>query len=317
LDHLIAESIRTKHWRERNGLIEKKFERLTSVTVRLEGSLDGALEKGVYKLIVTPEEADTVYASETGHPDPTLSGKVSGRSYETSASRVWFLPVDSRGEAKSGASVEWLAPVKLAVHAASTSTGTTIDWTIVPRSAEVRASFDGSDPMQGSVVASPLTVPASVKEVRLVPMVDGRSGEEVRLDPGGGTEAQPRTREIRDDRPLLLRHALRFDSITRLTDAMTALQAATGAAVRGGQIEIGAEDGDVFADITFGEGVAMSAEAVTAVIASVAQSGGFTATRASASFNETRFASGKDYKVFADAVGLDFESMKWAQDEDV
>lgn len=98
---------------------------------------------------------------------------------------------------------------------------------------------------------------------------------------------------------------------------MTALQAATGASVRGGQIEIASEDNGVFADITFGEGVAMSAEAVTAVISSVSQSGGFTATRASASFNETRFATGKDYKVFADAVGLDFETMKWAQDEGV
>lgn len=317
LDHLVAESVRTKHWRERNGLIEKKYDRVTAVTVRLDGALDAALEKGVYKLIVTAEEADTVYVSSTGHPDPTVSGKVSGRSYETSATRVWFLPVDSRGEAKTGPAVEWLAPVKLAAHAASTSTGMSIDWTVMPRSAEVRATFDGSDPAQGQVVTSPLSVPGSAKEVRLVPVVDGRSGEEVRIGVGGGGNAPPRPKEIRDDRPLMLRHALRFDSITRLTDAMTALQAATGATVRGGQIEIGADEGDVFADITFGEGVSMSAEAVSAVISSVAQSGGFAATRANASFNETRFATGKDYKVFADAVGLDFETMKWSQDEGV
>lgn len=317
LDHLIGESVRTKHWRERNGLIEKKYERITAVTLRLEGSLDAALEKGVYRLVVTPEEADTVYVSATGHPDPAVSGKVAGRSYETSATRVWFLPVDGRGEAKTGAPVEWLAPIKLAAHAASTSTGTAIDWTVVPRSAEVRVSFDGSNPMQGAVVSSPLAVPASAKEVRLVPVVDGRAGEEVRMKPGGGSAGHAPPRVIRDDRPLLLRQQLRFDSITRLTDATTALQAAAGATVRGGQIEIGTDDGDVFADITFGAGVAMSAEAVTAVVASVSQSGGFAATRASASFNETRFATGKDYKLFADAVGLDFETMKWAQDEGV
>jgi hypothetical protein len=181
LDHLIDESIRTKHWRERHGLIEKKFERITSVTVRLDGPIEAMLDKGIYRLVVVPEDADVVYFSETGTPDPTTSGKVAGRSHETSAPRVSFLPVDTRGEAKTGPAQEWLCPIKLAAHALSTSSGVKVEWTVLPRSAEVRASFDGSDPATAHIAKSPLAVPPSVTEVRLVPMLGGRSGDEVRL----------------------------------------------------------------------------------------------------------------------------------------
>lgn len=316
LDYLIDQSVRTKHWRDRNGLIEKRYDKIASVTVRLDGALDGMLEKGVYRLAVSPEEADVVYASETGHPDPSTSGKVSGRTYETSAARAWFLPVDSRGEAKPGQAVEWIAPIRLSAHASSTSGGMNVDWLVIPRSAEVRASTDGSDPAQGSPVPSPFSVPAGSKEVRLVAVVNGKAGEEIRIPIGAGAGKVQR-KDIRDDKALLLRERLKFDSITRLTDALTALGAASGATVRGGQVEVGTEDGDVFADITFGERVELTPEAISSVMSSVSQSGGFAPTRASASFNEVRFATGKDYKVFADAVKLDFEQMRWSQDDGV
>jgi hypothetical protein len=316
LDWLIDESVRTKHWRERHGLVEKKFERVTAVTVRLDGPVEPMIDTGIYRLVVTPEEANVVYASETGAPDPATSGKVAGRAYETSAARAWFLPVDMTGEAKTGPAVEWLAPVRLAAHVSSTSSGMVVDWAVLPRSAHVRASFDGSDPEGAPVVTSPLPIPATATEVRLLPGIDGRHGEEVRI-PVTSRAGEQVNRQIRDDRPLTVKERLKFDSITRLTDALAALQAATGATVRGGQIEVGTDHGETFADITFGDGVAMTAEAVSSVMSAVAQSAGFAPTRASASFNQARFATGKDYKTFADAVGLDFEKMKWSQDDGI
>ena len=313
LDYLIDESVRTKHWRAQGGLIEKKFERITSVTVRLDGPVDAMLDKGIYKLIVVPEEASIVYASETGVPDPSTSGKVTGRSYETSAAQAWFLPVDKDGEAKTGPAFSWQAPIKIAAHASSTSSGLAIDWTVMPRTAEVRLSFDGSDPKSALSSSSPIAVPIGTKEVRIVATVGERASEETTISINGKKE-QPTVRKIRDDWPLLLKDRLKFDSITKLTDALSALQLATGATVSGGQIEVGTEDSDVFADVTIGDGVVLTAEAVSAVMATIAKSGGFEATRASASFNQTSFKTGKDYKLFADAVSLDFETMRWAQD---
>jgi Protein of unknown function (DUF499) len=312
LDHLIDESIRTKHWRERDGLVEKRFERTTSVTARLDGPLEAMVEKGVYRLVVVPEEADVVYASEHGLPDPATSGKVSGRSYETSGSKVWFLPVDSRGEAKTGPALEWAAPIKLVATAASVSGGTSVEWLVLPRSAEVRVSLDGSDPAGAPTMSAPSLVPHGTAEVRLLPVLDGRFGEEVRIFLDG--PIGPVRREIREDLPLLLLDRLKFDSITKLTDALAALRAAVGATVRGGQVEIGTEDGEIFADVTFGDHVSMSADAITSLMAGVSTAAGFAPTRASASFNQTRFASGKDYKLFADAAGLDFTGLRWSQD---
>lgn len=315
LDHLIDESVRTKHWRERDGLVEKRFERTTSVTVRLDGPLEAMVEKGLYRLVVVPEEADVVYHSEHGLPDPSLSAKVVGRSYETSGAKVWFLPVDSRGEAKTGRAFEWIAPIKLLATAASVSGGTSVDWLVLPRSAEVRVSLDGSDPVGAAAMTSPILAPYGTVEVRLLPVLDGRVGEEVRVPVNG--PVGPVRREIRDDLPLLLMDRLKFDSITKLTDALAALKAAVGATVRGGQVEVGTEDGETFADVTFGDHVAMTADAVTSLMAGVSTAAGFAATRASASFNRTRFASGKDYTLFADKVGLDFSGMRWSQDEGI
>lgn len=317
LDYLIDESVRTKHWLERDGLIYKKFERTTSVAVRLDGPIEPMVEKGIYRLIITPEDADVVYASETGAPDPTTSGKVSGRSYETSASKVWFLPVNSRNEAKAGKPLEWQAPIKLIPSLISTSGGTTLEWLVLPRTAKVGVTFDGSDPMAAAKASAPITAPGGTQVIRMIPSVDGRFGEETKVYLERGQPIPPEKPVIRDDHPLLLLDRLKFDSITKLTDALAKLQAAPGSRVRGGQIEVGTDDSEIFSDVTFGDGVGISSEGITAIMGTLGQSGEFSATRASASFNRTYFASGKDYKIFADALSLDFESLRWSQAADI
>ncbi|MCJ2007043.1 DUF499 domain-containing protein [Methylobacterium sp. J-092] len=315
LDYLIEESVRTKHWRLRNDLVEKDYQRETSVSARLDGPLDAMLDKGIYKLVVLPEEADIVYASESGPPDPSVSGRVTGRSYETSASRVWFLGVNSKGEAVTGPVYEWLAPILMVARASSTSAGLQVEWTVIPRTAEIRATFDGSDPSRGAVVTQPLSVPHDAFEVRLLPVVDGRTGDVSVIRRAGPSPLPSGPRTIRDDLPLTLLERQKFDSITRLTDALSALKSAHGSAVHGGQVDVGTDEPETFADTTFGDDVALRPEAIETIMATLAAAGGFTATRANASFNSISFSSGKDYKVFADALGLDFERMVWSQDE--
>ena len=129
LDYLITECCRRKYWREKPGLIAKRFERVTSVNVRLDGTVDEAIDRGSYRLSVTREEADTVFFSETGKPDPATSAKVSGNSFETTASKIWFLAVDSKGEAKTGDALAWEAPINLRAWLTSTSGGYKLETT--------------------------------------------------------------------------------------------------------------------------------------------------------------------------------------------
>lgn len=146
LESLIDECIRTKHWRLHAGLIEKKFTRETSLSVRLDGPIEPMIANGVYKLIVSPQDADTIYASETGDPNPAQSGKVISQTWETSAPKVSFIAVDSKKEAQTGPVQTWEAPIHVAHEVRSTSGGYEISWQALPRSAEVRLSFNGVDP---------------------------------------------------------------------------------------------------------------------------------------------------------------------------
>ena len=53
-------------WREREGLIAKKWERRTQVTARLDDFGPNPIVTGRFQINVTPEDADIVYVSETG-----------------------------------------------------------------------------------------------------------------------------------------------------------------------------------------------------------------------------------------------------------
>lgn len=313
LDHVIDDSIRTKHWREHEGLIEKKFTRTTSVTVRLDGQIEGMVEKGVYDLSLIPADADKIYASETGDPDPAASGKVVGRSWTTSAAKVSFKAVDSRGEAETGPTVTWLAPIKLVPEVSSTSDGFTVAWKVLPRSAQVFATIEGGQKRDDGVAKSPLQIPRDCTSVCLTAKIDGHPDEEVRipLSRGGGRERQ--VREVRDDVPLTLKSRQSYSTITVLTDAIAALGKATGASVRGGRLEIATDAADHYLDMTIGDAVSMTPESLRTLMAAGGAAAGLVPTKANASFNEISFATGKDFKNFADAMGIDFETADWAQ----
>ncbi len=313
IDHLIDACLRTGHWRARTGLVEKRFTRETSVTVRLDGQIEGMITKGVYDLVVTPEDADTVYASETGDPDPTTSGKVVARAWTTSAARVTFLAVDSKKEATTGPAVPWDAPIKMATEARSTSGGFEISWHVLPQSADVRVSFDGRDPKGSAPVRSPILAPPDCDRVILVASVGDRHGEEVRIPLVREGDTIRVVQTIKDDKPLVLKERQRFDTITKLTDAIEALSAVAGASVRGGRIEIGTDAADAYVEISFGDSVGMTAEKIRALMTDAGSAAGITPTKGSASFNEITFSTGKDYKVFADAMKLDFAALSWTQ----
>ncbi|WP_442754267.1 DUF499 domain-containing protein [Methylocystis sp. JAN1] len=320
LDHLIDECCRRKYWRERerSGLIEKKFERVASVSIRLEGSLDEALERGSYRLTVTREDADTVFFSEKGAPDPKTSGKVSGTSFETSAHKVWFLAVDSKKEAKTGEPYVWEAPIHLRAVMASTSGGYRLETLVIPRAAEIHATFDGREAKRGPVVANSAMLPPGCAMVRVAATIDGRWSTEQTISIGSGLGPGPGepVKEPEDNKPVRLKERIGSKSTKDAYDLIAALREAQGAKVFGGRIESGRSDqDDGYMDTTFGGAIGLGADEIENILNTLAKEAGFKAERVSLAFNETAFMTGKDFKNFADKRDLDYETLKWAQDE--
>ena len=148
--------------------VAKKWERRTKVTARLDDFGPNPLETGRFIVNVTPEDADTVYVSEKGPPDPSRDAKLDGRVYETAAAAAWFLAVDSKGAAKTGDPFEWRAPIRVKPDVKRVSGGYKVSFAVSPRSAVVHATFDGSDPKAGPVVGAEIDAPAGATKLRAV-----------------------------------------------------------------------------------------------------------------------------------------------------
>src|ERR1700730_7731736 len=120
---------------------------------RLDDFGPNPIDTGRFQINVTPEDADTVYVSESGPPIPATSAKLDGRVYETAAAAAWFLAVDSKGVARTGDPCEWRAPIRVKPDVKRTSTGYRVSFMAIPRAAIIRATFDGSDPKAGPTVS--------------------------------------------------------------------------------------------------------------------------------------------------------------------
>jgi hypothetical protein len=139
LEHLIKMACQRQFWRDGQGLIAKRWERRTSVNARLEDLAQDPLVTGRFVINVTPEEADVVYVSEEGPPDPAQARKVDGRIYETEAAAAWFLAVDSTGRNMTGDVCEWRAPVRVRPDIVRTAGGHRVAFQVCPRGATVHA----------------------------------------------------------------------------------------------------------------------------------------------------------------------------------
>ena len=136
LDQLVRTAVQRGFWRDKDGLVEKRWERRTQVTARLDDFAPNPLETGRFLINVTAEDADTVYVSEQGPPDPAKDKQLDGRTYETAAPAVWFLAVDSKGEAKTGDVCEWRAPIRVKPDVRRLSDGYRVSVLAVPRGAQ-------------------------------------------------------------------------------------------------------------------------------------------------------------------------------------
>jgi hypothetical protein len=137
------------------------------------------------------EDADLVYVSEKGPPAQSADNKLDGRAYETEAAAVWFLAVDSKGEATTGDSCEWRAPIRVKPDVRRVSDGYRVSVLAIPRGATIRATFDGSDPKDGPPIPGEMKAPAGATRLRVVAEVNGQYSEEESAPLGLGEGAPP------------------------------------------------------------------------------------------------------------------------------
>ena len=317
LEQLVKTAVQRGFWREKEGLVAKKWERRTRVSARLDNFGPNPLETGRFLINVTPEDADTVYFSEKGPPGPLADNKLDGRAYETEAAAVWFLAVDSKGEATTGDPYEWRAPIRVKPDVRRVSDGYRVSVLAIPRGATIRATFDDSDPKTGPAVSGEIEAPAGATRLRVVAEINGQFSEEESARLADGLREDPREPEkvLKLDAPVSM--TSRFDpkGTDAAFSALDRLAKTPGTRVQGGSVELngGRSEGD---HLTFrmGKDVSFGAGDLDALTKTLVERLHAEAPTLKLRLDGIAFTSGRGLRDFCDAVGEDFAHVTWTQD---
>jgi hypothetical protein len=321
LDQLVRTAVQRACWRDAGGLIARKWERKTRVTARLDDFEANPLETGKFQIDVTAEDADTLYVSEAGPPDPAKAVKLGGRVYETAAPAAWFLAVDSKGEATTGEPCEWRAPVRIRVDVKRVSDGHRITFKVSPRAATVRATFDGSDPKFGPPVDFDITAPAGASRLRAVAEIDGRFSEEegaplsIGNDPPDGGPAPAPRPKLKPDASVMMTSRFEPKDTATAFQALDRLAKTPGARVFGGLVEVnGGRSESDFLSLRLGKDVGIPAGDLDSLFKTLVAKVNSPTPTVKLQLYSVAFPSGRDLTGFCDDTGADFDHVRWTQD---
>ena len=314
LDQLIRLAIQRGHWREKDGLIQKKWERRAEVSVRLDEFAPDPIETGHYTLALSLQDADTIYYSESGPPDPAQSAKLSGLAYELHGPAVWFLAVDSSGKNAASEPIEFRAPIRLKVQVNSTPEGKKLTARAVPRTATIHASFDGSDPRQAPAFTSPGLIPDGAAHLRVIAGLNGAwSVEESALFATGVADCPGPKRTLDDNRPVSWEGNYRSASTDQAFDALDYLRATPGVTVSGALFEMESKriSGEM---MSLRINAPLAGADFDALVKMLVEKSGFETPAATLRLVRVSFAHGRDFRDFARRLALDFEREQWKQE---
>lgn len=321
LDQLIRTAVQRGFWRERDGLVAKRWERVTRVIARQDDFAQDPLVTGTFRIMVTPEEADVVYVSERGPPDPATDRRLDGRVYETSAPAAWFLGVDSKGVARTGEPAEWRAPIRVKPDVKRVSTGYRVALLAMPRAATIRASFDGSDPRQAPEVPhGEIDAPADAKRLRVIAELNGQFSEEetaplaTGMDDAGGRAPTPKA-PLKPDAPVTITSRFEPADTAAAFLALDRLAKMAGATLHGGTVEVnGTRSEHDFLTLRLGRDVPVPAAALDQKVKDLVALLAAPAPTVKLRLDALAFPSGRDLMAFCDAFELDFDRVAWTQD---
>lgn len=321
LDSLIKTACQRGHWRENQGLVAKKWERRTKVEARLDDFAPNPLDTGRFIISVTPEDADIVYVSESGTPDPAQDKRVDGRVYETDAPAAWFLAVDSSGKNLTGTATEWRAPIRVKPDVKRVATGYRVSFQVCPRSATVHVTFDGSDPANAPALSKlEVDAPQGAKQLRVVAKVGAQSCQEevaplaTGMDdgPGGTKPARP---PLKQDAPATLTSRTEPKDTGLAFKALDTLAKITGAMVYGGSIELsgGRSEAD-YLTLRLGRDVGIDGSDLAPLVKTLVDRLKADQPVLKLRLDSIHFPSGRELSAFCDMLGEDFERVSWKQE---
>jgi hypothetical protein len=246
---------------------------------------------------------------------------MSGRQYETSADAVWFLAVDSTGKAATGSAYQWQAPIDIKPVLTSASSGVKLNISVMPRSAKVLATFDGSPPREGKEIGEETKVPAGTEMVRLVGKVGDRYGQDLSITvhrpKSGGGEPPNQKPDLQDNLPVFMNYMMESKSTPQAYEMIEAMKAANGALVKGGRIEVTGMSEQDFLAATFGDSIAMDCETIETLVKTLTGKAGTLDPTVALQVNTIRFGTGRDFKNFVDRFSIDFDKVDWSQGSDL
>jgi hypothetical protein len=317
-EQLVKRAVQQGHWRDHGGLIQKKWERRTRVSARLDDFVPDPMATGRFQLIVTPEDADVIYVSEVGTPNPAKDKRLDGLMYETTAAAVWFLAVDSRGGATTGDACEWRAPIRVKPDVTRHSGGHKIALLATPRSAVIRASFDGSDPKLASPVSGEISAPDDASLLRVIAEVGGQFSPEEKaalgLHEGPGVPIKPIV-PLKPDAAVVMTSKFVPKDTAAAFIGLDLLSKTPGAKVKGGSIEISSgRTQDEYLSLRLGKDVGIAASDLDAIVKTLVDKLGAPAPTVKLRLDGIAFASGRDMNAFCDGTGQDFGTVAWEQD---
>jgi hypothetical protein len=321
LEHLIKTACQRGHWRENQGLVAKKWERRTKVEARLDEFAPNPLDTGRFFINVTPEDADIVYVSESGPPDPTKDKHVDGRVYETDAPVVWFLAVDSSGKNLTGPATEWPAPIRVKPDIRRVASGYRVRFNVCPRSATVHVTFDGSDPSNAPALSKlEVDAPQGAKQLRVIAKVGSQAcPEEVAslatgMDDGHGG-AKPARAPLKPDVPAALTSRTEPKDTGLAFKALDMLAKTTGTVVYGGAIELsgGRSEGD-YLTLRIGRDVGIEGADLAPLVKTLVEQLKADQPVLKLRLDSVNFPSGRELSAFCDMLGEDFERVSWKQE---
>lgn len=319
-EQLVKTAVQRGFWRERDGLVAKKWERKTKVSARLDDFGPNPFETGRFLINVTPEDADIVYVSEDGLPDPASAKRLDGRVYETDAAAAWFLAVDSAGDSKTGDAFEWRAPIRVKLDVKRVSGGHRVSFVVSPRSALVRATFDGSDPKRGPVVEREIEAPDGASRLRAVAEIDGQFSQEEDAPLQGGWNEDngdghsPRA-TLKPDVPAKMTSRFEPRDTSAAFSALDRLTKTPDVYILGGSIEVngGRLDGD-YLTLRLGQDVRVAANDLDGLVKTLVAKLDADAPTVKLRLDGIAFPSGRELTAFCDATGEDFDRVTWIQD---
>ncbi len=321
LDQLIRTAVQRGYWREKEGLVAKKWERRTRVTAVEDNFAQDPMVTGRFQINVTPEDADIVYVSESGPPDPESGQKLDGRVYETTAPGAWFLGVDSKGIAATGDACEWRAPIRVKVDVKRVSSGHKVSLTAIPRSAVIRATFDDKDPKTGPAVGAEVDAPKGAKRLRAVAEVNGQFSQEesaplqTGLDDGGGGGFTPPKEALKPDAPAVMTSRFEPKDTAAAFSALDRLAKTPDVHILGGSIEVNGTRAEAdFVTLRLGRDVPFLANDLDALAKTLVEKLNAPAPNVKLRLDGIAFPSGRDLTRFCDDTGVDFDRVEWKQD---